>query len=792
MEDDLIDELEGELEDATCKSRIGTAQAASMVASQLMTDDDISSQNRAMLDGMIDGEPPYNQKDLEENGQFDRINISTKDATALEKGAKDSYYDLLTSVERFADCQVDYGDAQQKPRWAKIIWEEVTRTIRNWGAFNPRMQNLHTAYVRHGVAIAFWEDESNWQFRTCGLEDFKIQRNTNADEEEIEVALIRVPYTVSKLWSLLKDEEAASAAGWDVEQGRSILLKCVNDLSEGFKGEGQAPESYSNWEKLQRQLKEGDIRFGSSDYHIWLYHMWVKEYDGTITHLVIPENPSSDEFLCHNKSRYESIHQCFVVFTYGVGGGTYHTIRGMAWSIFDQEQAYARLWNTVLDGAMANCLTLLKPVSGSNTDVARAALSMHGQWAIVNGGYEIQDRTIPDFTKSAFPALQELKEQIRNNTLGYQTSPSVQNATDMPVKNYEAYLAQEGALADSALDLWYAPWGRLLAEIMRRMQVREYGPGDVTLYKDEKEYNNAARCCPGYKEVLALKKRLLKRDVPLEAFYTATDVIPVRATGSGSKQARLAAYDAVIATAGSTDEEGRYNLIRDRNALMLGSDQIEQYFKKDGVREGLRFAQDEKNANFENTGFKSFNTSMVSPSDNQSIHCAVHAGLIQAVMDSASEGGKTDPADLEHAFKVLQVAVPHFTEHVVLLQQDSARAKEGKWYKQLAQQASAQTTRMKDQMVKMVEDQQKQLEAEQKRAQDAEQARVAELEKKASETDSSDPMANAKLQAAMVSHQVQMRMDQERFNLKQNQLKAELSQKLAYKDAENALKILGS
>lgn len=788
---DVVIELEeddkGILECAP--SRIKDAYEASFIATQLLTEDDTASQNRAMLDGMIDGQPPYNQDDLDKEGQFDRINISTKDATALERQARDSYYDLLTSVDRFADSSVDYGDSTQKPRWARDIWLEVTRTIRRWGSFNPRMQNLHTQYVRHGVAIAFWEDESNWQFRTCGLEDFKIRRNTQADESEIEVAMIRVPYTISKIWQYIKDPEMAELAGWDIEQAQELMLGFVNDV-EAKANKGQE-KAYANWEALERQIKENDLRFGSEDYHLYLYHMWSQEFDGTISHVIIPQTPTSEKFLCENKSRYGDIQNCFVVFTYGVGGGTYHTIRGMAWSIFDQEQAYARLWNTMLDGAISNCLTMLKPRAGSNTDVARAALSYHGQWAILNGGYEVQERTIPDFTKSALPAIQGLKEQIRNNTLGYQTAPSVSNATDMPVKNYSAYLAQETSLTDSAMDLWYGPWGRLLSEILRRMQQKDYGPGDRTLYADDKDFNKACHSYPGYKEVLELKKRLLKKDVPLEAFYTAYDVTPVRATGSGSKQARLAAYDAAIATAGYTDEEGRYNLVRDRNALMLGADQIERYFKQDGIRDGLRYAQDGKNAEFENIGFKSFNTSVVNPSDNHAIHAANHAGLIQAVMDSTKQGGVPNPEDLEHAYKILKVANPHFAEHVSALMQDPARQKEAKWYKQLAQQADAHTNRIKDQMVKILQDQQKAMEAEQQRAVDAEQARIADLEKQAAAAGSEDPAQNAKLQREIVTHQVRMQMDQESFNQKQKNLQAELAQKLAFKDADNALRIIG-
>lgn len=749
--------------------RVATASAAWAICNELVTSDDVAAQDRAIIDGLIDGKAPYNQADLDEAGQSDRININPKDAAALEEQALRAYYDLLTSVDVFITLECTFGDNLQRPVWARAIAEEYTKCLRRWNLLSLRVANLHVQYVRHGVGVAFFENETDWRPRTCGLSDFKIRRNTPAAEDEIEVAMIRVPMSVSQLYRYVSGK-GAEEDGWRVENVKDLVFKNVNSALQKA-----AQPIFQNWELMERQIKENDLLYAGSTYHVWVYHLWVKEFDDTVTHLIIPQNEGDcKQFLYENVSRFKNIHQAFTVFTYGIGDGTYHTIRGMGWKMFDQEQAFARLWNTAMDGAMGNSVTMLQPTTGSNTDISKCALSFNGPFAIIPGGYQVVNRTIPDYAKTVGPVIAELKNQIRTNTISYQGPPSIPDAESMPVKNFAAVMQQEMALTESALDLWYAPWGRLMSEMFRRMQDKDLGPED-----------------PGFAEVNEMKKRLKERNVPLEAFYTARDVSPVRAVGSGSKVARLAAFDQALTTAGSTDEEGRYNLVRDRNALILGQDSIDRYFKPTQMAGAQRFNQDQKNAEFENGFFRSFIAGPVSASDNHSLHQAAHSGLVQAVMETANDGGQPDVQALEYKAKFLSVAVPHMQEHNFHLAQDPSRQEEAKMYEQLIQQAATSAKRAEDELTAIFQAEQQAMAAEQQRAVEAEQARIAELERKVAEAEGAGNQGEAlKIQRELMMQEHKNRMQEADFQQKYRHREMEIQQKLRFQDTASALKML--
>ena len=772
--------------------RIRDAGSAYSIAMQLIQEDLLASQNRAQINGLIDGRPPYNQEDLDEAGQSNRVNVNTKDAVALESQAVRAYYDLTTSVESLITCETKYGDAVQRPYWCNIISDEFTRTLRRWGLFNLRTSNLHLQYVRHGVGMAFFENEVDWRFRTCGLDDFKIRRNTPASEEEVDVAMVSAPYSVTQIYGMIRNADAARENGWDVEQAYQLCLENVNIVRNGT---GQT--AYISWEQLERQIKENDIYYGSGDYHVWLNHLWVKEFDGTMTHIIVPremaDSPNSpnniedqphSNFLYENRFQYKTVHEAFTIFTYGIGDGTYHSIRGMGFLIFDQETAYNHLWNSAMDGAQGNSITMFQPKTGSNTDYTKMALDVQGPFAILQGGYEVVNRTIPDFTKAVIPVLSELKNQIRNNTNQYSHSPTSQDAQHITARNYQAYLQQEAALSDSALDLWYAPWGRLLSEVFRRMQSRDYCPED-----------------PGWREVEDLKIRLKQRNVPLEAFYEAHNIVPVKSVGAGSKQSRLQAYDQAIAMSPSTDEQGRYNLQRDKAILLLGSDAANRYWP---IQQGPeRFEQDQHNAFGENNQAIDGHSNPVLPGDQHFVHCKIHAPLIQNIMKATAQGGNTPLQTLQQASTVLGAIVPHFNQHVQLLSQDKSREAEAKQFAQLGQQAAAEKQRVDNQIQRQQQAAQEAQQAEMQRQQEAHNAEFQRLQQQEQENKQggNDPAIAAKIQQQLIAHHVKMgimqaqanqQLENQRAQAQQNLdiQKATLAQQLAFKDSDNALALL--
>ena len=92
------------------ESRIRDVKAARKVNQRMKTADDNSSKERAKIQALIDGQPPYNQAELEQNGLADICNVNWGDAERLLQNALAPRIDMLESVETICTMPTNFGD----------------------------------------------------------------------------------------------------------------------------------------------------------------------------------------------------------------------------------------------------------------------------------------------------------------------------------------------------------------------------------------------------------------------------------------------------------------------------------------------------------------------------------------------------------------------------------------------------------------------------------------------------------------------------------------------------------
>ena len=172
-----ITEVDGKIE-APIRS-IPTAAAALAIYKRLRDNNLKRIGTYQKIQGMLDGNPPYNPKRMIKEGLTDMCNVNWKDGEALYRQAALSYWSLFNQVEFIADFQVTLENTnkdtnlpigegeQQKPAitsaagtgsgytpegqksnstqnalYGKILSEEWNKVIRSWPSFNKRM-NFH-------------------------------------------------------------------------------------------------------------------------------------------------------------------------------------------------------------------------------------------------------------------------------------------------------------------------------------------------------------------------------------------------------------------------------------------------------------------------------------------------------------------------------------------------------------------------------------------------------------------------------------------------------------------------
>jgi len=208
--------------------------------------DEQSSKDRTRIMDMFDGAAPYDPVVLRRMGQAYRANLNFGEAGADLEKALSAYNDLVTSVDRLVNVKTKFGDESQREEYGAIISEEFHRLLtKDWPSFYFRQQLLSYYFIAQGLAVAFFEDERNWQWNICPIGDFLIPRGTPATEDKVEIACVRRIYLTHELFKYIENEKAAKEAGWNVDAVKQAIRDATTTM----------PVDTFNWEELQRETR---------------------------------------------------------------------------------------------------------------------------------------------------------------------------------------------------------------------------------------------------------------------------------------------------------------------------------------------------------------------------------------------------------------------------------------------------------------------------------------------------------------------------------------------------------
>jgi hypothetical protein len=714
------------------RTRIKDAKSAHAVYTAIRNADDASAIDRQKIQSMLDGEPPYSPQQLKSLGQGYRANLNFGESAAALETALSAYSDLVNSVDRLASVKTSEGDPSQRVEWENIIAEEFHRTITDWDEFFYKQQMLAHQFVSQGVGVAYFEDNRSWKWSVCGLKDFKVPRGTPACDTKVEVATIERHYLVGELYQFIENPKIAAELGWNVEETRKAILLSTDN--------GTASNS-RDWERLQEELKNNDLMYSfARSKVVRCVHYFVKEFDGTISHYIGTRAGDTDDFLFKKPSRFQHANEAFVLFSYGVGtNGLLHSVRGLGYKLFPFVQLSNRMRNAIVDGAMLSSALMIQPATGE--DVSNLSLMYNGPLSILPPGINVVDKTMPNLAGNVLPIVRDLEVVRQNNTGTYNPKQVMPDGDARTATEVQAQLAQQSLLSAQAMNLYYIPFQKLLAEQFRRLATVNYR-------SDE----------PGGEEAIAFRKRIEARGVPWKAVEKVYRVQAIRAIGAGSPGARMLAFNEFLAIMPRFDEVGQRNLIRDRVAARVGYDQVDRYIPKGEIE---RIPIDAKIAELENGTMQGGRGVSVNPGENHAVHTKVHledaARFLQALQQN-----QVDP---KLAMSYLQVQYPHSTAHAEQLALDPSRSQEVGMAREIL-----------NQMREAVENIGKQLAAQAKR----------EAQARASQQGGQvDPKTQLAIQKAQVDSQIKLQQSQ----LDQRLKAADVQQKMAIRDAEAAQKI---
>lgn len=745
------------------RSRIKDAKSAYEIWETLRRADAVSAFDRSKIDAAYDNERPYDERALINAGQSYRVNVSWGFAKQVLDTAMAGYTDIINAPQTFFSCPTLYGSQTENDELSQVVAQEVTAAIRSWRNFFPTYLKLCNSFIKHGVGVVMFNDEWDWRWKSTDMSDFKIPRKTEIGQDNIDVAACLRFYSPTQLYQLIKDEEMAKIHGFNIEACRRAIIQSVNNNNNYYNF-----RQY-DWEKLEMELRNNDLFFttqAANQQSIRVVHLWVTEFDNRVSHYMINDDNSVQDFLFKKVGRFENSYQAYTVFTYGVGtNGYYHGVRGQGYDVFAINGALNRAYCSLLEIASFGSAPTFQPKD--ETALQEMQFIPNGIYNLLSPGIDvIKDTIVPNVSSGTLPIVNAFTQLFRERTSSYNTESLVNTSIEKSATQVRAELSNIAKMSVSSLNLFFDPWESLMREMVRRMKRKDY---------DARE--------PGGKQIAELHKRLLRRgsesfgdkDRYLQAFLNL-DVDRLRVTkpvGAGSEAARMVSFDRLMGIFGSLPDFGKQNLIWDIASETAGYENAARYAIQ--PNESDKPTVDASIAQIENNQLIAGSNIQVIDGQNNLVHAKVHTEALNPLVSQAQELLELDPMQLAPMLGGINALNAHVAQHVELLSQDPQMRSESAMFRQVLQNADEILHNGTLKVQKLMGQQEQQAMMMQGQEEQA-QPQI-------------DPAALAKIDSERAVRQAKLEMDMQTHQQKMVMRQQEASQKLALRDAEVASKI---
>ena len=621
------------------RTRVEDAGSARSMLYELINDDQIASYRRSQIQGIIDGNPPYNEQQLREMGQADRINVNWGHAEAKVEAAVIPYFDILTSVGSYATIKTKYGkDMGKREEWSRIITEEFHRLLSSSNPnFLAQHQVAHKELVIHGQACMYFPDGTDWRAKAIEPYALVVPKGSKVDWDNWEFCYILDELYCEQLYSYIEDEEAAQRGGWDVEQCREAIMQARVDEQDQRRP----------WEWYQRELKNNALYYSyAKSKIIKVAHFYVKEYDGRISHYIF-DRLNSTEFLCQKIGRYDKFSNAFTVFLNGVGNGFYHGVRGLGQKVYKYAEAMNRVNNALMEGVILGSCVMFQPNSAADAEKLKTV--QIGPYRILPPGLNLTQANVSSNLSAAMQTAQFFQGQESDDIGSFMPSVSGGGGRKKSNKEVEMEIGEKSRLTNTRAEIYLQALDVHYAEVYRRA-------ANPNLIEEDH----------GGREALRFQEACMDRGVPAAAMLDIDSVRATRSIGQGSSAARMQAMELIGQYLPQLPESNRKRVINANIAAIAGQTGVETF----GIPEDVKpDGNDLSIASLENNALQQGGQVLIDPDQNHYTHLTVHLQFAGSLVQGVQQQ-QVDPRQVSGA---MQALIPHALSHLEFLQQDPTR-----------------------------------------------------------------------------------------------------------------------
>jgi|GEM_PF-1406833 len=616
---------------AAPQTRIANANQARTMVLGLMRNDELRARKRALVKGLVDGNPPYSPGKLKEAGRATACNVNWRIAEAYLGAATGAFYDVFNEAKTYAEVETEYGPEESRTAWSNIITEEFDRLLKDDNVLDYPMQISINEMVLYGSGPLWFNDTTDWRPMASEHRDLYVPDMTKSNTKYWEWCARIMTYQPDELYARIVDPKAAEAVGWKVEAVKQAIINAVPD------NQRQYNDPSRNWEWAQQQLKNGGLYFSFGIKVIRVAHVFWREFpeagetEGKISHAIIALDAgvqtgsakTNEDWLFHEERKYDE--WCNVIspmyYDHG-GGGFHHSVSGMGVKMFGAMEWQNRLMCNLADKTFAPKV-LFRPTSGDSKQ--KLALTHLGDYGSLPAGWDAVQIPMNGFLQEGMEFNREIGNTVASNLSQYRQNLQQEGGNPITASEVNWRASEQARLGKTQLNRYYQQLDDFYEEVYERAS-------------SSKQRKNL----PGGTEAVEFQERCVARGVPIEALRKVSSVKATRIAGQGSPFMRQQALEFLLGMVQMLPEGGRQNLLQDVIAARSGQQAVRRYFP--GAQQDVTAMDQAAEAQDKVAAMKVGLLPLVTPTQNALIYATTFLNAGDAAAATLQQGA--NPADV--------------------------------------------------------------------------------------------------------------------------------------------------
>lgn len=225
---------------------------------QLKLGDYPRSRNRALINNLFNGAPPYTDEEVVDNNI--EVNVNFLESTRLGHDARSQFYQAFLKPGNFFTCSTDSGAVHNRQKYAQTVTKEINRIMKHSLPYMECFRSKFAQNVLHGISPSGWRDSQRWMPDSLGIEDVLIPANTLLTMVNLPFFAIRRSLTAPELIKMTSGEHVDK--GWN----KPLVKACVDYIDQesmALMGNNW-PETWSPEKVAERVKGDGGFYVGDS------------------------------------------------------------------------------------------------------------------------------------------------------------------------------------------------------------------------------------------------------------------------------------------------------------------------------------------------------------------------------------------------------------------------------------------------------------------------------------------------------------------------------------------------